>query len=58
MMPCMMGEHSDNGTMMHRMMDQNGSTSQAGPDCAGLWLKKAMKLHDLHLRNPKAAANK
>jgi len=56
MMPCMMGEQSANGTMIPCMMAQNASTSQAGPDCAH-WLQKAIMLHDLHMRDPKVAAN-
>lgn len=57
MMPCMMGEQSANGTMIPCMMAQNASTSQAGPDCAHFWLQKAIMLHDLHMRDPKVAAN-
>jgi hypothetical protein len=44
--------------MMPGTMDQNASTSQAGPDCTRFWLQQAIALHDLHMRDPKVAANK
>lgn len=60
MMPCMMmGNNSTNG-MMHcpcMTMNQNATMSQARIDCAAFWLKKAIEVHDLHLKDPEAAAN-
>jgi tetratricopeptide (TPR) repeat protein len=38
-------------------MDQNINLTQARFDCAAFWLKKAIELHDLHLTDPKEAAN-
>jgi len=43
--------------MMPCMMDQNASTSQAGPDCARFWLQKAIELHDLHMKDPSTTTN-
>lgn len=72
MMRCMMGNYSMNETMMHRMMvdqmmnesccmmkmDQNARAAQEKLGCASFWLEKAIKLHDMHMKNPKVAANK
>ena len=57
MMHCMMGDHMANETMMHCMMDQNASTAQARLDCADFWLQKAIKLHEIHLKDPSTATN-
>ena len=60
MMPSMMmGNNSTNGMMMHCpcMMDQNASSSQTDLDCAAFWLKKAIELHDMHIKDPGTATN-
>lgn len=58
MMHCMTMENdSANGTMMHCMMDQNNTMAQKQLDCASIWLEKAIVLHDLHMKDPKVAAN-
>jgi hypothetical protein len=60
----MMGDHAANETMMSCMMgdhmmkmDQNASAAQARLDCAQFWLKQAIELHKIHLKNPSTATN-
>jgi hypothetical protein len=63
MMHCMMmnghSANESNGTMMHChcMMDQNNSMAQKRLDCATFWLKKAIELHDVHIKDPSTATN-
>jgi hypothetical protein len=49
------------GSMMKEKLSNksryNESSSQANLDCARLWLEKAIKLHAMHLENPKSATN-
>ncbi len=64
-MESMMEEKSCNETMTGSMMREklankscyNESSSEANFDRANLWLKKAIKLHAMHLENPKSATN-
>jgi hypothetical protein len=65
MMGSMMEEKSCNEAMTSSMMKEklankscyNASSSQANLDCARLWLEKAIKLHAMHLENPKSVTN-
>ena len=62
----MMEEKSCNEDMTSSMMEErlankscyNASSSQANFDCTRPWLEKAIKLHAMHLKNPKSATNK
>jgi cbb3-type cytochrome oxidase cytochrome c subunit len=62
-MESIMEEKSCNETMTGSMMKEklankgcyNESSSQANLDYAHLWLKKAMKIHEMHLMNPSKA---
>jgi hypothetical protein len=62
-MKSMMEEKSCNEAMTGSMMKEklanescyNESSSQANIDCAHLWLKKAVKIHKMHLMNPSMA---
>ncbi|WP_292387865.1 hypothetical protein [Methanosarcina sp. UBA5] len=64
-MESMMEEKSCNETMTGSMMREklankncyNESSSEANFDRANLWLKKAIKLHAMHLENPKSVTN-
>jgi hypothetical protein len=59
-MKSMMEEKSCNETMTGSMMKEklankscyDESSSQANIDCAHLWLKKAIKIHEMHIMNP------
>ncbi|AKB81953.1 hypothetical protein MSBR3_1375 [Methanosarcina barkeri 3] len=59
-MKSMMEEKSCNETMTGSMMKEklankscyNESLSKANIDCAHLWLKKAIKIHEMHMMNP------
>lgn len=59
MMPCMMMGNDSNNGLMHCpcMMNQNISSSQRDLDCAAFWLKKAIDLHDMHIKDPSTATN-
>jgi hypothetical protein len=65
MMGSMMEEKSCNEAMTSSMIKEklankscyNASSSQANLDCARLWLEKAIKLHAMHLENPKSVTN-
>ncbi|MGB9928677.1 MAG: hypothetical protein ACPK85_09770 [Methanosarcina sp.] len=63
MIHCMMmhghSANESNETMMHChcMMDHDDSMAQARLDCASLWLKKAIELHELHMVDPEEADN-
>jgi hypothetical protein len=58
MMPCMMmGDHLSNESCCIIKMDQNASSAQAEMECAHLWLKKAMMMHHMHMKDPSTATN-
>jgi len=57
MMHCMMGDHPTNGSCLIVKMNQNASSNQARLDCAHFWLEQAMKLHELHLKDPTTTTN-
>jgi hypothetical protein len=66
MMPCMMmGDHLSNESCCiikmdqnaSSKMDQNASSAQAEMECAHLWLKKAMMMHHMHMKDPSTATN-
>lgn len=38
-------------------MTQDISSMQARLDCAQFWLEKAIKLHEIHLKDPSTATN-
>lgn len=65
-MPCMMEDHADNATMMPCMMEdhmgnescclagmgQNTSSAHVNLCCAIFWLKQAIELHEMHMKDP------
>jgi hypothetical protein len=65
-MPCMMEWDSENETMMSCMMEnyagnescclagmnQNTSSAQVNLCCASFWLKQAIELHEMHMKDP------
>lgn len=53
---CNTGEKTKENMTMG-MMDQNANTMKTNQDCTSVSLKKAMALHDLHMKDSKAAAN-
>ncbi|MHB8103540.1 MAG: hypothetical protein ACYDEF_15565 [Methanosarcina sp.] len=58
MLQSITGNHSVNGSFFIVAMDQNVTNSaQARLDCARFWLEKAIKLHEVHLKDPSTATN-
>jgi hypothetical protein len=58
MMPCMMVADPTNKTiMMHCMMGEDARSAQTKLDCARLHLQKAMKLHEMHMKDSSKATD-
>ena len=58
MLQSITGNHSVNGSFFIVAMDQNVTNSaQARLDCARFWLEKAIKLHEVRLKDPSTATN-
>lgn len=55
---CMIDENMSSGNCHMTDMDQNASTAQERLKCADFWLEKAIKLHEMHLKDPSTATNK
>ncbi len=53
MQQCVMGGMA--GGMMGEMMGQPSDVSQCRLSCAKRWLKEAIDLHEVHLKDPKTA---
>ncbi len=56
-MECMMEENEANESFYTDKMDKNVSSTQADMDCVCLCLEKAIKMHEMCLRNPEAATS-
>jgi hypothetical protein len=56
-MDCMMEEKEANKSCYTGKMDQKVSLTQANLDCVCLCLEKAIKMHEMYLRNPEAATS-
>lgn len=54
--PCMMEDHSSNDSLSMVKMDQN-NLSEIGQDCAIFWLKEAIELHEMHMKEPSTATD-
>lgn len=58
MMYCMMENDSMmNGSCCILEMDQNASAAQARLDCAQFWIEQAIKMQEMHLKDPSTATN-
>lgn len=52
MMPCMMEDHTGNESRCLAGMDQNTSSAHVNLCCASFWLKEAIELHEMHMKDP------
>ena len=56
-MHSIMGEYTAKGNYYITSTTQNSSPTSNNVECARFWLEKAIKLHEMHLKNPKTTTS-